>query len=403
MALDPLTAFTVEAWTYLGLSLIVVAIRFGARWRWMGLGGLAPDDYLMVLAGLLFTAETATAHFVGAYWQGLANNAMTDEQRAGLDPDSDEYYRRVHGSQTQLFGWLVYTVLLWCLKLCWLFFFKRLGDGVDNMTLKINIGFAIVGVTFFGTFFTILCSCWPIYKKWQIYPDPGNTCYPAVSHVQAWTLIWTNLSTDLYIMSIPLPMVWNANIPRAKKIALIVIFCGGLITAVFGGLRCGYVLQGGVEGPQRAGEWSCRESFVAMVVTNLPVLTPLIQRGVRRARIGYSGYNGSGSAGTPGVSKGSSRFQLTTIGGKGRKKAAFKHPLSLPGETFYERYGSEEEIVEGGQNPKSATNPDSESYRKNDGKGGEEIVVTTQWNVEHQESERHEVDRESKKFVTAGY
>jgi hypothetical protein len=52
MALDPLTAFTVEAWTYLGLSLIVVAIRFGARWRWMGLGGLAPDDYLMVLAGV---------------------------------------------------------------------------------------------------------------------------------------------------------------------------------------------------------------------------------------------------------------------------------------------------------------------------------------------------------------
>lgn len=102
--------------------------------------------------------------------------SMTNEQRASLDPGSDEYYRRVHGSQTQLFGWLVYTVLLWCLKLCWLFFFKRLGDGVDNMTLKINIGFAIVGVTFFGTFFTILCSCWPIYKKWQIYPDPGSEC-----------------------------------------------------------------------------------------------------------------------------------------------------------------------------------------------------------------------------------
>lgn len=33
-----------------------------------------------------------------------------------------------------------------------------------------------------------------------------DTCYPAVSHVQAWTLIWTNLSTDLYIMSIPLPV-----------------------------------------------------------------------------------------------------------------------------------------------------------------------------------------------------
>lgn len=197
-------------------------------------------------------------------------------------------------------------------------------------------------------------------------------------------------------------MVWNANIPRGKKLALIVIFCGGLVTAVFGGLRCGYVLKGGIEGPQRAGEWSCRESFVAVVVTNLPVLTPLIQRGVRRARIGYSGYSGSRSAGTPGVSKGSNHFQLTTIGGKGRKKAAFKHPLSLPGETFYDQYGSEEEIVEGGQKPASATNTDSGSYRRGAGKPGEEIVVTTQWNVEHHRSERCEADKECKKLFTAG-
>ncbi|KAM5378650.1 hypothetical protein ACJZ2D_004449 [Fusarium nematophilum] len=136
MALDPLTGFTVEAWTYLGISLIVVAFRFITRRRWFGLGGLAVDDYLMVLGALLFTAETATAHYVGAHWQGLANNSMTNEQRAALDPDSKEYYKRVHGSQTQLFGWLVYTVLLWTLKLCWPFLFKRLGDGVDRMTLK---------------------------------------------------------------------------------------------------------------------------------------------------------------------------------------------------------------------------------------------------------------------------
>lgn len=109
-------------------------------------------------------------------------SSMTDEQRATLDPHSDEYYRRVHGSHTQLFDWLVYTVLLWCLKLCWLLIFKRLGDGVDDMTMKINIGFAIVGVTFLGTFFTMLCSCWPIYRKWQIYLDPGTACIQSLRH-----------------------------------------------------------------------------------------------------------------------------------------------------------------------------------------------------------------------------
>jgi hypothetical protein len=99
---------------------------------------------------------------------------MTDAQRAAIDPNGTEYHLRVEGSKTQLFGWLVYTVLLWSLKVCWLFFYRRLGEGVNNMSIKINIGFVFVAVTFLGTFFTILCGCWPIEKHWQIYPDPGS-------------------------------------------------------------------------------------------------------------------------------------------------------------------------------------------------------------------------------------
>lgn len=104
---------------------------------------------------------------------------MTDEERAALNPLSEEYHLRVKGSQTQLFGWLVYTVLLWTLKLAWLFFFRRLGDGVGRMSLKINVGFVFVGVTFFGTFFAILFGCYPVEKHWQIYPDPGSM-FPSI-------------------------------------------------------------------------------------------------------------------------------------------------------------------------------------------------------------------------------
>ncbi|KAG5795975.1 hypothetical protein H9Q69_004987 [Fusarium xylarioides] len=259
MTLDPATRFSIEAWTYLAISLI--------RWRWLGLRGLAADDYLMVVAALLFTAETATAYYVGAYWQGLANN-------------SEEYYKRVRGSQTQLFGWLVYTVLLWSLKLCWLFFFRRLGNGVDYMALKIKI-------------------------------------------------------------------VWNARVSGGRKISLILIFCGGLITAVFGGLRCGYVLRGGVNGPQQAGEWSCRESFVAMIITNLPVMAPFIKRGLKNVYVEYVGYKRSQTDGTPQVGEGGKGVELTTIGGKRSNKNLFRHPLSLPAETYAEQHGSQERIIEG--------------------------------------------------------
>lgn len=52
MALDPLTAFTIETWTYLGISLVIAFARFGLRWRWLGFRGLNADDHLMIVAGV---------------------------------------------------------------------------------------------------------------------------------------------------------------------------------------------------------------------------------------------------------------------------------------------------------------------------------------------------------------
>ncbi|KAK4246043.1 hypothetical protein C7999DRAFT_33596 [Corynascus novoguineensis] len=419
-AVDP---FIVEAWTYLAVDLVVVATRTIVRWRQMGFRRLAPDDFLMVIAILLYTAETATAHYVGAYWHGLANSGMTDEERAALDPLSEEYHLRVKGSQTQLFGWLVYTVLLWTLKLAWLFFFRRLGDGVGRMSLKINIGFVFVVVTFFGTFFAILFGCYPVEKHWQIYPDPGNFCYPAVSRLQAIVLITTNLATDLYIISIPMPMVWSARISTTKKLGLCVMFCGGLITAVFGGLRCGYVLADTRDGPQLAGEWSCRESFVAVFVTNFPVLFPIIHRAIRANSTRFGGSSSGGPSGkdkTPGGTKSSSSgLKLTTISRK-NKKRNFKHPLSLPADTMYTRFGSEEEIIGGdgsGDDPEGAsgTGPRTGTVSAGSAKvtnGGpatperrdaavstileEDIKVTTEWRVQSQQMDPDAYAREKK-------
>ncbi|AEO61141.1 hypothetical protein MYCTH_2121009 [Thermothelomyces thermophilus ATCC 42464] len=376
-------SFTIEAWTYLVIDIVVVAVRTLARWRQMGIRGLAPDDFLMIIAILLYTAETATAHYVGAYWHGLANSGYVS-----LGPLSEEYHLRVKGSQTQLFGWLVYTCLLWTLKTAWLFFFKRLGDGVGNMSLKINIGFVLVFVTFFGTFFAILFGCYPVEKHWQIYPDPGNFCYPAVSRLQAIVLITTNLTTDFYIISIPMPMVWSARISTPKKMGLCIMFCGGLITAVFGGLRCGYVLADTVDGPQQAGEWSCRESFVAVFVTNFPVIFPIVHRALRAHGGTLFGASSSGknTGGTPGTgTKNSSGFKLTTISRRNQKRN-FKHPLSLPADTVYTRFGA------AGYDGKSIVPSIPE----------EDIKVTTEWQVHSQRMDAETAARE-KRNVEMGF
>ena len=85
-------------------------------------------------------------------------------------------------------------------------------------------------------------KCMPFSHQWQIYPDPGNNCEPAVSTLQTVFVMVMNTVTDLYLLAIPLPMVWKSNLPWRKKLFLLVMFSGGFIEMAFGILRCVSIL-----------------------------------------------------------------------------------------------------------------------------------------------------------------
>ena len=103
-------AFVQEAFSLLGVGLFVIGLRLYVRISSVGVKHLHADDYLMVVAAasirtknirtyadsaqVAYSVETYLAYSVGAYWKGLANNAMTDEHRRLLDPNSQEYHWR---------------------------------------------------------------------------------------------------------------------------------------------------------------------------------------------------------------------------------------------------------------------------------------------------------------------
>lgn len=198
--------------------------------------------------------------------------------RATLDPGSQEFHDRVSGSKTQLMGWIVYTVLLWTLKICMLLFYARLTDKVRSMTIRIRIGAYLLPITFLIVICVELFGCSPVQKHWQIYPNPGKFCYPAHSFPSLYTLIILNVSTDFYLMFIPLPMVLKARLPTKKKIGLVAMFTGGLFATTAGFLRCVLIITSGPRGAQQAGSWSCRESCIAVCVSNFPMIYPFVSR-----------------------------------------------------------------------------------------------------------------------------
>lgn len=274
-------AFTKEAFTLLGVGIGLVALRTYARWSSVGIRNFMLDDYLMLVAVVVYALETGAAYSVGAIYKGLANNSMTDEYRRNLPPDSEEYKLRVGGSKLQLMGWSSYTLLLWLLKLCMCIFYTRLTVGLQHMRTRIRLGFIFIGVTYVITITAILAGCGaPFRKNWQIYPDPGNRCQPAISKYDLFFTVVLNVVTDLYLMSIPLPLFWKAQIPIKKKTWLLIMFSGGIFVVMAGILRCVLILTAGANGAQQAGSWAVRETFVAVVIGNIPMIQPLLTRSI---------------------------------------------------------------------------------------------------------------------------
>ncbi|KAJ5965013.1 uncharacterized protein N7479_004889 [Penicillium vulpinum] len=329
--------FSIEAFSLLGVAIFIIGLRTTARWIMVGPRGFQADDYLMLVACVVYGLETGAAYMVGAWFMGLANNSMTDEQRKNLSPHSEEYRLRQGGSKVQVAGWSLYTLLLWLLKTCMAIFYSRLTAGLVNMRIRIHIAYVLIAITYIATICSILFGCHPMEKNWQIYPDPGNYCQPAVSKIDIYVTVVLNVATDLYLISIPAPMLVKARLKWREKLELLILFSGGLFVMMAGILRCVLILTAGANGAQQAGSWACRETFVAVIIGNTPMIYPLIRRFTRRAGIYITSRGGSQSY--PGYP-----LSDADTGGYSRRKK-YRHPLSIPGDTQWNTMSDEQMIL----------------------------------------------------------
>lgn len=95
-------AFNMELWTLYSFGVLVTVLRTYSRINTVGFKNLRADDYIVWLAIILYTTQSTLAYFAVNYGQGLANNSMTDAERAALDTESVEFALRVFGSKIQV-------------------------------------------------------------------------------------------------------------------------------------------------------------------------------------------------------------------------------------------------------------------------------------------------------------
>ncbi|KAK8120612.1 hypothetical protein PG999_004732 [Apiospora kogelbergensis] len=225
--MDP---FTTEAFTLLGIGLTVIVLRTYTRFHDTGLKGLKSDDYLIWLAAFAFSMETMIAYMLTR-------------------------------------------------------FYLRLTEGLEPLGGRVQLGFYLLVITYAVVTSTILFSCGlPFEKNWQIYPEPANSCQTTVSIVNYLVTVTLNIVTDIYLMAIPVPMLLNARLKTIKKLGLCLLFSGGIFVGTAAILRCVLALKDPNDNADTSAAWAVRESFVAILVTNMPVLWPSILRATQAVR-----------------------------------------------------------------------------------------------------------------------
>ncbi|KAI0975161.1 plasma membrane protein Pth11-like protein [Xylaria arbuscula] len=209
------------------LDLLALAIRFHIRRKLKH--GLKADDWLILLAtvltiGMGITLIYGVAHKSIAYRFKVPQN-LEDDPFAAATPQA------ALTGKIELAVLLMLPLVLGFIKASFLTFYMRIfsvnnRDWRHNLLLGMICFIALWATAFF---FAQLFGCrLNFYAYWRSTNDFLTKC---VHTEQLFlTLSITDFITDVVLIIIPLPLIWQLNMSRRKKIAMLLIFSLGAVT-----------------------------------------------------------------------------------------------------------------------------------------------------------------------------
>jgi hypothetical protein len=186
---------------------------------------------------------------------------------------AEDIRQRTWGSKTVLLVEQCMCAVQWGTKACLLILYWRLTQNLtQNLVVKLVAAYVLVTyivmeILYFGYW------CRPFHDYWQT-PTNNTECTTALHHLIL--NLAFNLSSDLMIMSIPIPMILKAHMDKKRKFLLVFPFSLGVFT-----MACAISSKHLTFTQPFSGDWIfwyTRESSTAMIVTNMPYSWALIRR-----------------------------------------------------------------------------------------------------------------------------
>jgi len=221
----------------------------------------------MLVVFAFYTTLVAVMNIVAHY----DSNLMLPEDIPLLTPESIRH--RIFGSKLVLVVEQSMIMTTWGCKICLLLMYNKLTFGLkQQLAVKIIGGYVIFSlvlmeILYFGVW------CRPFHNYWAV-PVDNVQCSTALHHLILNAVV--NISSDLLMMSIPLPLLMTSKLPRTKKLILCGLFGLGLFVILCAVLNKYYSFAHPFSPMWMF--WYIREASTAILVANMPICWALMRR-----------------------------------------------------------------------------------------------------------------------------
>ncbi|KAK1751006.1 hypothetical protein QBC47DRAFT_351784 [Echria macrotheca] len=262
------------------LTVITYALRLYCRKRTAQ--KLWWDDLLMGI-GVLISLEPAICQLL-LLQNGLGHHVCN------VPPDQAARFARISFALQR-----ANQPALACIRLSIVIFYMRIFT-TRNFRIAAHCVNAYTIAWAISTWIVNLTVCTPIAFYYdRTIPGGGSCRNQAVSGSISGGL---SLLGDILVLALPVPVIWRLRIDTRRRIGIICVFLLGVFVCVASTIRIIELTKFVVTDPTytqvQASTWTTLEQGVAVVSGNLPLLTPLFERYLRRGNT-TSGYSGSGS------------------------------------------------------------------------------------------------------------
>lgn len=195
---------------------------------------------------------------------------MTDEDVAALTPES--FAERTAGSKWVFVSEHSMILTIWSCKVCMLVLYASITEGLKQRKWVTWLGYWVI-LSFIGTELGLFLSCRPIQQYWAVpASDPQCSSY---QHYEIILAVF-NIPGDIAMLCIGLPIFMSIRLPMQQKLILLAIFGMGIFIIISSILTKIYCLVPSLISYVYMN-WYFREASVAMYVTNLPSIWPLLR------------------------------------------------------------------------------------------------------------------------------